>query len=135
MTIVHVDICRTVTRLLSICLRMPRADRLNKCFGRRLRRLRGDYQDRELIWLGFSTQSTNLVRDTHSVRYPVRRTTGNPSWYVLSQWYSRLGLNIDHLVGIRRDSYCAYSDYGVKGKKKREEGNTWQNFGRFHQLV
>ena len=85
MKIVHVDICRTVKCLLSICLRRPRADRLNKCFGRRLRRLRVDYQDRELLWLGFITQSNNLVRDSHSVQYPVRQTTENRSWSVLSQ--------------------------------------------------
>ena len=38
-------------------------------------------------------------------------------------------------MGFFRDSYCAYSDSGVKEKKKREEGNPKQNFGRLHQLV
>ena len=77
-------------------------------------RLRVYSQDRELFWLGCTTQSTNLVRDFHSVRYPVRRTTENRSWYVFSQWYSCLTLNSEHLVGFRRNYYCAYSDTEVR---------------------
>ena len=30
------------------------------------------------------------------------------------QWYSCLTLNSEHLVGLRRDSYCAYSDTEVR---------------------
>ena len=74
----------------------------------RNRRPRVDSQDRELFWLGCTTQSTNLVRDFHSVRYPVCRTTDNRSWSVSLQWYSCLTLNGENLVGFRRDSYCAY---------------------------
>ena len=87
---------------------------------KKLRRPHIDYQDRGLLWLGYTTQSTNLVRDFHSVRYPVRRTTENRSWSVLSQWYICLTLNSEHLVGFRRDSYCAYSDTDVRVKIKAQ---------------
>ena len=42
---------------------------------KKLRRPRIDSQDRKLLWLGRTTQSTNLVRDFHSIRYKIRRTT------------------------------------------------------------
>ena len=77
---------------------------------KKLGRPRVDSQDHKLFWLGCTTQSTNLVRDFHSVRYPVRRTTENRSWCVLSQWYSYLTLNSENLVGFCRYSCCAYSD-------------------------
>ena len=83
---------------------------------KKLRRPRVDSQDRKLLWLGCTTQSTNLVRYFHSVRYPVRRTTENRSWSVLSKCYSCFTLNSEHLVGFFQDFYCAYSDTedGVK---------------------
>ena len=58
-----------------------------------LRRPRVDSQDRELLWLGCTTQLTNLVRDFHSVRYPVRWTTENRSWSVSLQLYICLTLS------------------------------------------
>ena len=76
-----------------------------------------DSQDRELSWLGCTTQSTNLVRYFHIVWYPVRRTTEKCSWYVSSHWYSCLTLNSEHLVGFCRDSYCANSDTEVTVKR------------------
>ena len=67
-----------------------------------LRRPCVNYQDRELLWLG-CTNCVNwryLVRDFHSVRYPVRRKTENRSCSVSLQWYSCLTLNSEHLVGF-----------------------------------
>ena len=81
---------------------------------KKLRIPRIDSQDSELLWLGCTTQSTNLVRGFHSVRYPTRLTTENRSWYVSSQWYSCLTLNSEHLVGFRHYYYCAYSDTEVR---------------------
>ena len=75
-----------------------------------------DYQDFELLWLGYITcvNQKYIVRDFHSVRYPVRWTTENRSWSLSLQWYSCLALSSEHLVGLCRDSYCAYSDTEVK---------------------
>ena len=82
----------------------------------KIRRPRLDYQDCELLWLGCTTCVNRRypVRDFHSVRYPVCQTTEKRSWFVLSQWYSCFTLNSEHLVGFRRDSYCAYSDTDVR---------------------
>ena len=93
-----------------------------------------------MFWLGCNTQSTNLVRDFHSVRYPVCRTTENRSWSVLSQWYSCLTLNSERLVGFCRDSYCAYSDTEIRVKIKAQNAMEywyWFNylFVGFYQLV
>ena len=77
---------------------------------KKLRRSHVDSQDRELIWLGCITQSTNLLRDFHSVWYPVCQTTENRSWHGLLHWYSCLTLKSEHLVGFCRDSYCDYSN-------------------------
>ena len=77
---------------------------------KKLRRPRVDSQDYELLGLGCTTQSTNLVGSFHSVRYPVRWTTENRSWSVSSQWYRFLTLNSEHLVGFFRNYYCAYYD-------------------------
>ena len=83
---------------------------------KKLRRPRLYYQDRELLWLGCTTcvNQRYLVRDFHSVRYPVRWTTENRSWSGSLQLYSCLTLNSEHLVGFRLDSYCAYSDTEVR---------------------
>ena len=54
-----------------------------------------------------------IVLDSHSVWYPVCRTTENRSWSLSLQWYSFLTLNSEHLVGFCRYSYCAYSDTEV----------------------
>ena len=104
---------------------------------KKLRRPRLDCQDRDLLRIGFITcvNRRYLVRDFHSVRYPVRRKTENRSWSVLLQWYSCLTLISYLLVGFCHNSYCAYSDFGVKEINKREEGNPWKFFGFFHQLV
>ena len=83
---------------------------------KKLRIPRLDYQDRELLWIVCITcvNRQYLVRDFHSVRYPVRRTTENRSRSVSLQRYSCLTLSSEHLVGLCRDSYCAYYDTKVK---------------------
>ena len=75
-----------------------------------------DYQDRELLWIVCITcvNWEYLVRDFHSVWYPVRRTTENRSWSVSSNCYSCFTLNSEHLVGFCQDFYCAYSDTEVR---------------------
>ena len=55
---------------------------------------------------------------TDQERYPVRRTTENRSRSVSLQRYSCLTLSSEHLVGLCRDSYCAYSDTEVRVKRK-----------------
>ena len=92
---------------------------------KKLRRPCVDYQYRELLLLGCTTQSTKIVRDFHSVRYPVCPTTQNRSWSVLSQWYSCLTLNSEHLVCFCRDSYCAYSDTEVRVKIKAQNAREY----------
>ena len=69
-------------------------------FRKKLRRHRLDYQDRELLWIGFITYVNRryLVRDSHSVRYPVRQPTENRFWYVALQWFSCLTLRSEHIV-------------------------------------
>ena len=86
---------------------------------KKLRRPRLDYQDREMICIGCITcvNQWYLVRDSHSVRYPVCRTTEKRSWSVSLQWYSCLNLSSEHLVGFCCDSCCAYSDTEVKVKR------------------
>ena len=91
---------------------------------KKLRRPSLDYQDRELLCIGCITcvNQRYLVRDYHSVQYPVRRTTENLSWSVSLQWYSCLAFSSEHLVGFCRDSYCAYSDTEFKVNRKTIKG-------------
>ena len=96
-----------------------------------LRRPRVDSQDLELFWLGWKNQSTNLVRDFHSVRYPLCWTNENRFWYVLLQWYICLTLNIEHLLGFRPNFYCVYSDTEVRVKRKVQNAKEylyWFNY-------
>ena len=83
---------------------------------KKLRRPLLDYQDREMLRIGFITcvNRRYLVRDYHSVRYPVRQTTENRSWSVSYQWFSCLTLSSEYLVGFCYNSYCAYYDSRVE---------------------
>ena len=83
---------------------------------KKLRSLRLDSQDRELLQIGFITCVNRwyLVRYSHRIWYPVCRTTEKRSRSMSYQCFSCLTLSSEHLVGFRRDSYRAYSDSGVE---------------------
>ena len=83
-----------------------------KGYRRRHRTFTFTQKDHELFQQGWTVQSANLVQGLpHHTVFTTHQTTGDLAWSVLSQWISRLSLNNEHLLGIRRDFYCTYSDY------------------------